>query len=824
MVVCRELRWFAGLLCAAASGALCMHQPAARAAESETAYLPYAPARLSAADYDRAARLLAPNAAALVRNAEVRPHWVGWSNLFWYRRETAAGFRFMLVDAASRRVAPAFDHEALAAALGRAAGRAVLAEAMPFTAFSFDERREAIRFDAWGMDWHCTLRNLACDHAPRRESPPGSRVSPDGTHAVFRRARNLWLKDLRTGEEHPLTADGEQFNEYGWLSGNSQAYLASERSAADIPPMAVWSPDSARLLTHRIDERQVTATSVSQNAPAGGLRPRIWEYRQSFPGDAHEPQTHYVIFDVIGGRRVDVRNMPNPGAFYAPAGDGWSWWAPDSRAVYFLSHDRYFKTVGLYRLDSDDGSVHLIHEESGATYVGLNGSYQPAGQVTIRVIGQGKRRELIWFSERDGWGHLYRYNLANGVLKNRITSGRWAVYDIVHIDERRGIVYLLGAGREAGSNPYETSLYRVNLDGTGFRLLTPEDANHSVRDSSPEENAADSEGGIAPNGLYFVDTYSRADTRPVSVLRSTADGRVLLVLESADSSALESSGWRWPVPFTVKARDGVTDIYGTMFRPSHLEAGKKYPVIDLVYPSPWHIFPDVSSFNAVSGGLNQYRVRQALAELGFVVINLQGLGTPGRGKAFLDLSYGNLQDGPGLADQVTGITELARAHPEIDLTRVGVFGHSSGGYGALLAMLRFPDFFKVGVAGAPAVDMRGLVSIVLEGYQGEPGDNAKNYDPIVLKRLAAGLKGHLLLSYGDLDENAPPATALQFVEALNRANRNYDLLAFPNRDHSFALDPYYLRRACDYFVRNLMGSEPPANYAFPAWADNGPER
>jgi dipeptidyl-peptidase-4 len=785
--------------------AIMLCRSAAGSTDGPSAYTPFAPAQVTAADYDRAARLFTAQAASLVRNAEVHPNWIGGKGEFWYRRVTASGSEFRLVNPSSKRNSPAFDHARVATALADA-GRPVRADALPFSAFAFDDSRTLIRFEAWGEAWQCRLDRYTCGREPQqRTATTDAVVSPGGTHAVFRRNRNLWIRDLRSGEEHALTTDGEKFNEYAWLSGNSQAYVAAERMAITVAPRALWSPDSTQVLTHRTDERSVAATSAWQSAPADSLRPKVWEYHQSFPGEAHEPQTSYVIFNVATGQRIDVPDLPNPGAFYAPVGGAWSWWSKDSRSVFFLSHDRYFKGVGLYQLSARDGRIRLILEEASQTYVGMSGSFQPAGQVTSRTLRESDGGELLWFSERDGWGHLYRYDLKTGKLKNRVTSGSWAVYGIAYVDEPRGTIYFLGAGKEPHENPYQTHLYRVNLDGGGLRLLTPEDANHSVT--------------FSPDGRYFVDAYSRPDTCPVSVLRLSADGRILMPLEFADMTSLEAGGWRWPLPFVVKARDGITDLYGTMFRPSHLQAGKKYPVIDLVYPAPWHIFPDVASFNAPSGGLNQYWIRQGLAELGFIVINLQGFGTPGRGKQFLDRSYGHLEDGPGLPDHVVGITELAATHPEIDLDRVGVLGHSSGGYGALLALLTYSEFFKAGVASAPAVDMRGLLGIVLEGYQGPPGANQENYDAVVLARLAGNLRGHLLLTYSDLDENASAATTMQFIQALNRENRDYDLVVFPNRNHSYSTDPYYLRRVSDFFVRNLMGSEPPIRYAFPARVD-----
>ena len=391
----------------------------------------------------------------------------------------------------------------------------------------------------------------------------------------------------------------------------------------------------------------------------------------------------------------------------------------------------------MFRVDAATGEAQPVVEETSPTFVSLNGGYGGGLATTHKFIDHG--RQLLWFSERDGWGHLYRYDLDTGKLLNRVTSGPWVVTDIVDVDEKNGIVYFLGAGREKGRNPYLNSLYRVNLDGSDLRLLTPENADHDASRRLP----------VPARSRHAARTF-----RPTSCTSSTATAgstRVPVSGAPLDGDrqgpdddrggrlfgADGESGWTRPVPFVVKARDGKTDIFGTMYLPSNFDKTKKYPVIDNVYPGAHFIVPDVKAFSAAA-----IFYRQALADLGFIVVNMDGLGTTGRGKAFHDLSYGNLQDGPGLPDHVAGIRELARSYPQMDLDRVGVFGHSSGGYGAALAMLKFPDFYKVGVASAAAVDMCGAVPADDGQMAGAAASRARTYcDPIVLAKMAANLQG-----------------------------------------------------------------------------------
>lgn len=760
-----------------------------------------APARLTEEAYARAARLLSAAERGLVRNLDLRPTWIG-EDRFWYRKETPNGAVFELVDAATLTRRPAFDHARLAVSLSVASGREVSGANLPFRSFTFGPDATTIGFTALGATWDCSLVDWSCVRKSRSPFAPDRLASPDGSLAAFRHDRNLWVES-EDGATRALTTDGLAFNEYGWVSGDSQLYVSFENRPGDVPPSLSWSPDSKKLLVHRIDETAVDEMSLWEGAPPdGATRPRVISFKQSQPGDAKAPVTTYAVFDVASGRRIDVNNIPaglvvDPIGGFAHAGPWLANWTADSAFVYVLAHDRHYRRVELLRIDAATGDAVAVVRETASTFVSLNGSCTGGLGVTVRMFDRD--RQLLWFSERDGWGHLYRYELATGTLLNQVTSGPFVVTDIIAIDERNGVVFFLATGREKGRNPYLNGLYRVKLDGTDLRLLTPEDADHAVL-------ATPSGSGISPGHRYVVDSYSRVDRMPASVLRSADTGAVLMKIEDADVSTLASEGgWTRPLPFTVKARDGRTDLFGTMYLPSNFDPAKKYPVIDHVYPGAHLIFPDVRALS------QSYFYRQALAELGFIVVNMDGLGTPGRGKAFHDLSYGNLQDGPGLPDHVLGIRELARSHPQLDLDRVGILGHSSGGYGAVLAMLAFPDFYRVGVAGAAATNMCGAIPTVIEKWQGPPGPGGANWAPVVLEKRAHELRGRLLLAYGEMDEHVPPATTVRFIDALVRANRDYDLLLLPNRNHGFARDRYFTRRMMDYFVRNLMGSEPPPN-------------
>ena len=410
-------------------------------------------------------------------------------------------------------------------------------------------------------------------------------------------------------------------------------------------------------------------------------------------------------------------------------------------------------------------------------------------QANWRVLfGSG---EVVWFSERDDWGHLYLYDLATGALKNRITTGAWPVLQLLHTDEAGRTLYFVAAGREP-QNPYFRQLYRVRLDGSGLRLLTPEPGDHQL--------------SFAPDGRSFVDSYSTPATPPVTLLRDAA-GRTRLTLERADDSQLLAAGWTPPTTFSVKARDGRTDLYGLIFRPTDFDSTRSYPVVLNVYPGPQIGSVRTWSFDA---GRDDAR---ALAELGFVVVQLDAMGTPMRSKSFHDAYYGDMGDN-GLPDQVAALRQLAARHAWIDLDRAGVYGHSGGGYATADALFRYPELFKVGVAEAGNHDNRSYEDDWGERYQGllTRGADGDSYDGQANAPLAKNLQGKLLIAYGTGDDNVPPYNSLLVIDSLIAANKDFDVLPLPNRRHGFGYEPYMIRRRWDYFVENLLGARPPEGY------------
>ena len=412
-----------------------------------------------------------------------------------------------------------------------------------------------------------------------------------------------------------------------------------------------------------------------------------------------------------------------------------------------------------------------------------------------RVLGDGA--EVLWSSERDGWNHLYLYDGATGEVKRRLTSGKWVVRDLARVDEESRAVYFTAGGREAGRDPYLRHLYRVGMDGGEVTLLTPENAEHAV--------------DFSFSGRFFVDTYSRADTMPVSVLRRSDDGEVVMELEKADIERLLATGWKWPEPFKGKARDGQTDIYGIIWRPSNLDPSQKYPVVELIYAGPHGSFVP-KTFRAY---LN---MSQAIAELGFISVQIDGLGTNHRGKEFGDFSYENLGDG-GIPDHIALMRQMAEEYPYIDLDRVGIWGGSAGGYGSTHAILMHPDFYKVAVSTSGNHDHRMDKASWNEMWMGFPLDDHYIQQSNVTN--AHRLEGKLFLAHGELDDNVPVSATLQVVDALIKANKDFDLLIMPGRFHGLG-GPYFNRKRWDYFVEHLLGVEPPAGYEI--GAGNGASR
>ena len=744
---------------------------------------------VTAADYARAERFLGYNTAPLMSGPVGRPAWLP-GDRFWYRSTTAAGTKFILIDPAadgSRR--PVFDHAKLAAALSEAAGRKYDAAHLPFTNFELAADARSLSFNLGLRRWTCTLQpDARCTQAAavaRNEV-----ASPDQKHAAFVRNFNLWVRDAATGKEIQLTTDGVK--DFGYAEDNA-GWVRSER------PILVWSPDSKKIATFQQDQRGVGEMYLV-DTKVGHPTLQAWKY--PLPGDAVVATIQPVILDVDGARvtRLDVAPLEHRSTLcdhIICRGSEWAdvQWSPDATHLAFVSTSRDHKREEFRVADASTGKVRQVFDETVATFFESGN-----GRVNWRYLPA--TNEIIWFSERDDWGQLYLYDLDSGKLKNQITKGAGNVTQLLRVDEKNRQLYFLGVGRESGQDPYFSQFYRASFDGGPVTLLTPENANHDVT--------------LAPSGRYFVDSYSKPDAPAVMVLRDAA-GKLTATVEKADASRLLATGWKPPMGFTVKARDGVTDLYGLLYRPSSFDPDRKYPIVNHIYPGPQTGSVGGRSFTPARGDA------QALAELGFVVIELDGMGTPWRSKKFHEAYFGDLGDNT-LPDQVTGMKQLAARYPWIDIERAGVYGHSGGGYAAAGAMFHYPDFFKVGISEAGNHDNRNYEDDWAEKWQGlltVKAGGGSNYDSQANQNFAKNLKGHLLLAHGTTDTNVPPYNTLLVVNELIKANKDFDLLMLPNRGHGFGNEPYMIRRRWDYFVRYLMGAEPPQGYELHPPASEG---
>ena len=740
---------------------------------------------LTADDYARAERALGPTVGRLVSGIPGRPIWLPDGRAA-YRVSTPTGGQFVLVDPRRRTRAAAFDHarlaEAVSAALG--GGRRVTADSLPFMSFDLSPDGQLI-FES-GKRWRCDLTAYRCTAAEstRRAPPPNSIVSPDSTRAVFIRNNNLWMTDLTSGTEMALTTDGVEDFGYGT---NNAGWVKSDE------PVVTWSPDSRKIATFQHDGRGVSRMYLVRTQVGA---PELEAWRYPLPGDSVIFRIQRVVIDVSGPTPQLVRLQMPPDAHRSMVSDHVACggricdllWYPDASAIAFVSSSRDHKQAWVRVADARTGAVRTLLEERAATQVGEVGIAQ-----NWRVLPRSN--ELIWWSERDGWIHLYLYDLTTGQLKTRITSADGNVESIVYVDERARAIYFSGQGMEKGRDPYYRFLYRIGFDGRGQTLLTPEDADHQVAMAPP------------PGGASFIDSYSTPVTPPVTVLRDR-NGRVVLPLERADISRLVAAGWHPPTQITLKGRDGTTDIYGLMFTPTRVDSTAKYPLVDYIYPMPSGSVGPRSFSPARSD-------HQALAELGFVVVAIDGMGTRGgRSKTFRDAAYGKMEENT-LPDQVAAIKQLVARYPWIDRERVGIWGHSGGGFATAAAMFNYPDVFKVGISESGNHDNRNYEDDWGERYQGLLVRNGEsdNYAADANQMHAANLRGKLLLAHGGMDDNVPPYNTYLVVDALIKANKDFDLLILPNARHGYGRDGLYMmRRRWDYFVRNLLGAEPPQDY------------
>ncbi|TGE06583.1 S9 family peptidase [Hymenobacter fodinae] len=745
---------------------------------------------LTAQDYTRAERFLSYNTQPLIDGSAVQPNWLP-NDRFWYRVLTARGSEYVLVDPARKTRTVAFDQAKLAAALSSASGKTYEANRLPFRDLSYSADGKTIAFAAAGKAWKYDVGSgqLTPDTSPAKPSANAGNevVSPDGKLAAFIKDDNLWVRNTDTNQLTQLTTDGTK--DYGYATDNA-GWTHSDA------PVLRWSPDSRKIATFRQDQRNVgNMYLVTTNVG----HPRLDSWKYPLPGDKDIAMIERVVIEVNPAKVVRFQMAPDPhrGTLSDDISSSGTFddvdWSSDTRELAFVSTSRDHKEEKFRIADATTGTVRDVFTETVAT------QYE-SGQGAINWRYLPKTKEIIWYSERDNWGHLYLYDAGTGKVKRQITKGNWVVTKLLRVDEQKRELYFLADGREPG-NPYFTHLYRIGLDGKNLKLLTPEPGNHQVT--------------LSPSGQYFIDTYSQPD-KPGQTVLCSAEGKLLSTLEKTDISRLTATGWKAPTSITVKAADGQTDLYGLMFTPTTLDASKKYPVIDYIYPGPQGGGVGSWSFSA---GRSDH---QALAELGFVVVVIEGSCNPLRSKSYHDACYGNMAENT-LSDQITGIKQLAQKHPYMDVNRVGIWGHSGGGYATAAAMFRYPEFFKVGISESGNHENRNYEDDWAERYIGllkTNPDGTTNYDNQANATFAKNLQGKLMLAHGLMDDNVPPYNTWLVVEALTRANKSYDLVVFPNARHGFgAYGPYMMRRRWDYFVQHLAGAEPPQNYEMKPMAD-----
>jgi dipeptidyl aminopeptidase/acylaminoacyl peptidase len=724
------------------------------------------------ADYERADRLRGMTQGKVFK-ADVQPQWFAGNNRFWYRNDLAEGGReFVAVDCAAGKRGAAFDHVKLATALSEKFGKEVSPQKLPFEVIEFIDENGAVRFGAEGKFWKFTLAGGALEETekfelPRRNErrigpmgrgrrgggPRRSDDSPDDRWTVIVREQNLVLKDKQSGQEQPLTQDGNPGN---YFEGG-----------------VYWSPDSSRFVAMRTRPAEQHTVHQIESSPRDQLQPKLHRFDYLKPGD-RIAQSNPCLFEVANAKQIPV----NDDLFANP----WSLddirWSGDSRRFMLRFNQRGHQVLRIVAVAGDTGEAGTIVEETSPTFIDYSSKQF--------VHYADKTDEIIWASERDGWNHLYLYDSRTGAVKTQITKGSWLVRGVERVDEENRQIWFRAGGIYPEQDPYHVHYCRANFDGSGLVILTAGNGTHEV-DYSPDRR-------------FLIDTWSRVDQPPVTELRKVEDGSLVCKLEEADWSQLLATGWKAPERFVAKGRDGTTEIFGVVFQPTNFDPAKKYPVIEQIYAGPQGAF--------VPKRFASYHGPQAMAELGFVVVQIDGMGTNWRSKAFHDVCWKNLGDA-GFPDRIAWLNQAAQSRPWMDLSRVGVYGGSAGGQNAAGAVFTHGEFYKAAVADCGCHDNRMDKIWWNEQWMGWP--IGPHYEEQSNVTLAKNLQGKLLLIVGELDRNVDPASTMQVVNALIRANKDFDLLVVPGAGHGAAGSPYGQRRQRDFFVRHLLGVEPRAN-------------
>ena len=723
----------------------------------------------------------------------IEPHWFDKDRRFWYRNDLKHSTKeFLVVDTNNGRKAPAFDHGRLAASLSQAASKNYLPTQLPFSEIEFSDDLSTITFNIDTAQWKCDLKTYNCTQignaaTKQPASPPPTstsgnspEVSADSDEAGFVDPEEAGR--LQREEKHDMSSpDGKWTvtltggNLHIQAKGSTADVLVSKSGIAGDGFVGVnWSPDSKELVGIRMAPGDHKDVYLIESSPKEGGRAKLHIRPYDLPGDKLDTYDLFVL-DPVKLTETKVAMEPIDTGDYPEIR-----WKSDNRYFTYEKTDRGHGRVRVIEVDSQTGTTRPIIDDKAKTFIDITSHY---------VYYCKHSDEIIWRSEQDGWGHLYLTNGAKGTVVNQITRGPWVVRGVDIVDEHAREIYFRASGKNDGQDPYFIQYYRINFNGTGLVALTEGNGNHSIQYSPIDK--------YSTSHRFLIDTYSRVDQEPVHELRRVSDGKLISQFESADISDLKDAGWKSPEPFVAKARDGQTDIWGVVYRPLHLDPTKKYPIIENIYAGPQDSFVP-KSFAA-------YNRMQSLAELGFVVVQIDGMGTRNRSKAFHDVCWKNLADA-GLPDRILWMKALGNRYSYIDLDKVGVYGTSAGGQNSTGAVLFHPEFYKVAVSSAGCHDNRMDKVWWNEQWMGYPvGPWYAEQSNIT---NASKLKGRLLLMVGEMDTNVPPESTLRLVDALLKAKKDFDFLMLPGFDHTDG-GPMGERKRRDFFVHYLLGVEPP---------------
>lgn len=715
-------------------------------------------------DYNRAYSLRQKFSGYQVYHSDVNPHWVTGTSSFWYLQRTPQGNEYLLVDADRQIRRPLFVRDSLAVQLQQSLGRRVDARNLPLDKGNLEASLDVFRFVCDGYNWRYEIAANRLTREgkvpPRRkgrhwmetddEKGWGPVTSPDGKYEAYIKNDNIFVRDKANGRERQLSQDGTLSNYYS-------SYIQ-------------WSPDSRKVLSCRIRPVQKRYVYYVESSPRDQLQPKLHQQEYAKPGD-ELPFKVPCIFHVETGQRC----IPETSLFAHQYSLSYLRWDADSKSVTFEYNERGHKTYRVLELSAEDGKVRTLIEEKEEKYVNYPLIYR-------NYLQDGKH--ILWTSERDNYNHLYLYDRTTGRPVRQITKGRWYVRGVQHVDEQNQWIYFSANGMNPKEDPYLIHYYRIGFDGKGLVELTPDEGMHQAWFSSDYR--------------YLVDVYSKVDTPPVAVLRDARTGRQVMPLEQADISRLEANGWRAPEVFSAKGRDGKTDIWGVIYRPTNFDPSRKYPVVEYIYSGPGgqHVPKSFSSYNWWM---------TSLAELGFIVVQVDGMSTSFRSKDFEEVCYKNLKDA-GLPDHMAWLQEAARRYPYMDLDRVGIFGSSAGGQEAMSAVLFHPEFYKAAYSACGCHDNRMDKIWWNELWMGYPVDSS--YIESSNVEQAHRLERPLMLVVGEMDDNVDPASTMQVVNALIKANKDFELVVVPGAGHTMG-DNFGEHKRYDFFVRHLMGVEPP---------------